>query len=143
MFGKGIISFITCWYCHHSTCSVTCQYIIAYPNWYWFFGKRMLGISPSKYARNGFYICHSFSLTSFCSGFNIVFDRSFLIWSCNFLNQRMLGSKGHKCNAKKGVGAGGENPHPNPPRRGGRDCVNVLVLCFLQPHPRPLSKGEG
>ena len=103
MSSKSIIPTVMCRHSHNSTCPVTGQYIIAYPDRNLFIIQRIYSIRTCKYTtyspiRNSFTFCPVFNT------FQIIINSSFLFRGNNLFYIFTLRSQYHKRNTENSIG---------------------------------------
>ena len=109
MFCKTKIAFVVRWNGHHSTCPVTCQHIVANPNWNFFVRKGMNDIRSGKFSGNIFYFCLTFT---FCAVFRIRDVSSHFFFLCfggDFVHQFVFRSKCYVAHTKNGIRSRGKH----------------------------------
>ena len=135
MTGKSIVATIVRRDSHDCAGSVSCQYIVAYPNRnlgsaYWVYGIRPTKHTCYTSVSNTFALC-----TFFCSC-KIFFNSQFLFVGSEFCHQLTFGGQNHKSYTKNSISTGGENfYYLSLTLSSGEGNCNYLSLT--------LSRGEG
>ena len=107
--GKIEVALISTRHGHYCSCSISRQYIITYPNGYFFIGNRVKGIGTCKHSACARYIAHTLAFAALCSLSNIGSNRIALCICSNFSYPFVLRSQSQKSNTKKGVSSSGKH----------------------------------
>ena len=100
MFCEIIVSLVSTWDCHYSTCTISSKHIIPNPNWDRFLSKWMKCKSSCKHPTDGFHIRHTIAFRSLSTCFNIGGNCFFLLCCSNHFHQIVFWSQGHKGHSK-------------------------------------------
>ena len=108
MLGKSIVTAVVRRHSHDGTRTVSCKYIVAYPDGNCLTGKGIDGIASGEYTGNAT-VGNTFAFGTFLGAFQISVYFIFLCVGGKLLYQFAFGSQYHEGDAEHGICTGGED----------------------------------